>query len=391
MGLKADKTYVDNGITGVYSAMESDKRDVNNFLYGSLKHGITGVYSAMGLKADKTYVDNIINESLNQDSITFFEKNGANTQTPGGSVKTYDPRSVKGFLITSKTGDPQLKNTVPGIYIFNNTNTTVASYKPPKPVVELVTGNINGTDGNFTGNVSGVKGAFSDVVSGNSVVLNNNNNTVGYASIKQGTENVNDSGFIEFNYKDGKRKGYIGSDDSKNNISLTTENGCQGFRISSKEPANANLIVDNKICIGNTCFTESDISLTLIANRVSTQYPGYSLETGTKFITSGKIQLSWTGPLEVLRLDGYGLFEGGVFFIRSELGNYTVVKCLYNPGVPTWGIKSYYTGTVLKQTTANTNNQTGNEKINVLISNDGSITATSTSTTPNCTWFLTRI
>jgi TM2 domain-containing membrane protein YozV len=233
MGLKADKTYVDTGMTGVYTSigLKADKTYVdttiraistnldnyntsnnNNFTnFGTsianltsfvntkadktyVDSGMTGIYTAMGLKADKTYVDSGMTgvytamtgiytamgqiaaitaaESESRDSSTFFEKNGANVIVSSNVVKVYDPRSVKGFFITSKTGHPQLKNTVPGIYRFNNVDTTLASYVPPKPVVELATGNINGTDGNFSGNVT-INGLNKICI--NSTCINENN------------------------------------------------------------------------------------------------------------------------------------------------------------------------------------------------------------------------
>ena len=159
------------GMTGVYTAigLKADKIYVDS--------GMTGVYTAMGLKADKTYVDQTlvttvenINSNLNlkagafetemRDSSTFLEKNGADVIVGTNLVKVSNPRSTKGFYITSKTGHPSLKTTVPGIYRFNNVDTTLASYVPPKPVIELETGNINGTDGNFSGKVNGKDGNF---------------------------------------------------------------------------------------------------------------------------------------------------------------------------------------------------------------------------------------
>jgi hypothetical protein len=170
MGLKADKTYVDdkiNGLTGTYAtisnmsgAMSGVYSTINGLTgtyatISSMSGAMIGVYNAMSSQMTGVYTDININEfeSRNQESGIFFEKNGGNVILGSGVVKGNDPRSVKGFFITSKTGHPQLKNTVPGIYRFNNVDTTLASYVPPKPVVELATGNINGTDGNFTGNV----------------------------------------------------------------------------------------------------------------------------------------------------------------------------------------------------------------------------------------------
>ena len=81
-------------------------------------------------------------------------------------------------------------------------------------------------------------------VSGNSVVLNNNNNSVGSISLNKGNgDNAGkNAGFINFNYKDGKRKAYLGYDDLNNNmIAFEGENGCNGLHIKG---ANANLTVD---------------------------------------------------------------------------------------------------------------------------------------------------
>jgi len=215
LGLKADKTYVDNGMTGVYNKIDSltgtylSKTDAStlyfdrasgdaisnklSYLQTSNDNAInqqsstnlalykkfddytntTDLDTSLNLKADKESFRSIIEIIAPTENGHFFERNSTEPlptrlQKLGYNKKAFDEKKLNGFWIASSAPS----GTLAGIHRFNNFDGTNPSYKPPKPVIELVTGNINGTDGNFTGNVSGVKGAFSDVVSGNSVVLN---------------------------------------------------------------------------------------------------------------------------------------------------------------------------------------------------------------------------
>ena len=84
----------------------------------------------------------------------------------------------------------------------------------------------------------------------NAVNISNNNNTIGSISMNQG-DGANDgrnAGFINFNYKDGKRKAYMGFDDLDNNmVALEGENGCNGFHIKGGVNGTGNLTVDNLV------------------------------------------------------------------------------------------------------------------------------------------------
>ena len=182
LDLKADKKLVSDGFREL---MDRTKYAIINEMtgvYNAMSGAIGGVYTKLNdytnttdlntkldLKTDKESLKFIANAIISPEVGSFFERNSTETlpvhlQQVGYTQKIFNPKKLNGFLIAStRSGQSE-----PGIYRFNNADTTLPSYVLPKPVVELVTGNINGTDGNFTGNVLA-----------NSVQINNNNNSVG--------------------------------------------------------------------------------------------------------------------------------------------------------------------------------------------------------------------
>ena len=164
----------------------------------------------------------------------------------------------------------------------------------------------------------------------NAVNISNNNNTIGSISMNQG-DGANDgrnAGFINFNYKDGKRKAYMGFDDLDNNmVALEGENGCNGFHIKGGVNGTGNLTVDNLVetkqlnikttnDAGGTHLNWPADGKNYLTGETIVRGGNLIVNSNIKMIEGSKITVG-NGFFEHDTSNGGMIYEGGPFTIKN--------------------------------------------------------------------------